>query len=83
MKKVFSYMGFSCGEKVYFYQDHVRPCMSGELKKILLEQAKGERSASFHIHWDNTNIISIVPYERVFKSEELCKAYSDSLQENI
>ena len=79
MKKVSSYMGFSCGEKVYFYQDNVRPCMSGELKKILLRQAKGADDAFFHIHWDNANIISVVPYERVFKSEELCRAYSPSL----
>lgn len=78
MKKVSSYMGFSCGEKVYFYQDSVHPCVSGEIKKILL--TKGENGASLHIHWDNTNIISVVPYEHVFKSEELCRAYSPSLR---
>lgn len=76
MNTVSSYMGFNCGETVYFCLKSV-PCTQGEIRKILPQDNGG---AIFHIRWNGMNAMAVVPYEQTFKDKDLCEAFWSTIQ---
>lgn len=81
MQKVSSYMGFACGETVFFRHDSEYPCVKGSVRTIWSDGRSEAGGALFRVDWEGRKITSLVPYECVFKSEELCRAYAASLRE--
>jgi|GEM_PF-2035991 len=76
--KTLTYKGFSVGDTVFFYYHNVFPCEEGVIKEVV-ENVLGN-DIWFKIHWESGEV-SCVPYERVFKSKELCMEYAQSIRD--
>ena len=76
MNETKTYKGFSVGDRVYYYKKGCCPslpnCLIGAILKIWKE------SATFVVHDERDNVVD-VPYEHIFKNQQLCFAYAASL----
>ncbi len=69
MIEIMFYMGFTVGEKVYFYHNEDNPVVDGVIRKI----RQTEDETLFKME---TKLGTIeVPYTCVFKDRELCEAF--------
>lgn len=75
-----TYKGFSVGDRVYYYKKGCCPSLPSCLIGAILKIQTGKESATFVVHDERDNIVD-VPYEHIFKNQQLCFAYAASLTE--
>lgn len=73
-----TYKGFSIGDRVYYYKKGCCPSLPSCLIGAILKIQTGKESATFVVHDERDNIVD-VPYEHIFKNQQLCFAYAASL----
>lgn len=73
-----TYKGFFVGDRVYYYKKGCCPSLPSCLIGAILKIRTGKESATFVVHDEKDNIVD-VPYEHIFKNQQLCFAYAASL----
>lgn len=78
MNETKTYKGFSVGDRVYYYKKGCCPSLPNCLIGAILKIRTGNESATFVLHDERDNVVD-VPYEHIFKNQQLCFAYAASL----